>query len=161
MSERRARRYIAGGLGLFAAVGVGVGLVQNFTLGFLIEQLVEPGGNPLDNTLVGIIVVVDVVTPFSLGPLVAAGVGLITGAGYADRRDVGTAVAAVVSGVGFVLMTLLALLLTFAVLQQYSSGGGAGNSPFSPTALLPTVVQSGIPMAVVGGAAAYIRASLE
>ncbi|WP_255195912.1 hypothetical protein [Halorarius litoreus] len=161
MVARRLLQYVAGGLGLFLAVGVGVGLAQNFTLSFLIEQLVDPGGNPLDNTLVGIVIVVDIITPFSLGPLVAAGVGLVTGAGYDDREGVAAFVAGAVSGVGFVLMTLVALLLTFAVLQQYGTGGaGGGDSPFSPSALVPTVIQAGIPMTVVGGAAAYIRARL-
>lgn len=163
MAERPALRYLAGGLGLFAAVGIGIGLAQNFTLGFLIEQLVDPGGDPLQNTLVGIVIVVDVITPFSLGPLVAGGVGLVTGAGYPDREGLAAIVAGVTSGVGFILMTFLALLLTFAVLQQYSTGegGGGGGGPFSPADLVPTIIQSGIPMAVVGGAAAYIRARIE
>lgn len=163
MAARRSLRYVLGGIGLFLAVGIGVGLVQNFTLGFFIEQLVDPGGNPLDNTLVGIIVVVDVITPFTLGPLVAGGVGLVVGAGYDDREGLGAVLAGIAAGIGFVVMTLVALLLTFAVLEQYSTGGGGGggNSPFSPSALVPTVIQSGIPMAVVGGLAAYIRARLE
>lgn len=161
MAERRAARYIAGGLGLFVAVGIGVGLAQNFTLGFLIEQLVDPGGDPLQNTLVGIVIVVDVITPFSLGPLVAGGVGLVTGAAYPDREGLAAIVAGVASGIGFVLMTFVALLLTFAVIQQYATGqGGGGGGPFSPADLVPTIVQSGVPMAVVGGTAAYIRARL-
>lgn len=161
MTEYRPLRYVVGGLGLFAAVGVGVGLAQNFTLGFLIEALVDPPNNPMDNTLVGIVIVVDVITPFSLGPLVAAGVGLLTGAGYPNREGTAAVIAGAVSGVGFVVMTLLALFLTFAALQQYASGGGGGGGPFTAADLMPTVVQSGIPMAIVGAAAAYIRARLE
>lgn len=161
MTERSPFRYAAGGFALFVAVGIGVGLAQNFTLAFLIEALVEPPNDPLDNTLVGIVVVVDVITPFSLGPLVAAGVGLMTATGYPDREGTAAVVAGVVSGVGFVAMTLVALFLTFAALQQYASGGGTGGGPFTAADLVPTVVQSGVPMAIVGAAAAYIRARLE
>lgn len=155
------RRYVAAGLGLFVAIGIGVGLAQNFTLGFLIEALVEPPNDPLANTLVGIILMVDVVAPFSLGPLVAAGVGVLTGAGLPDREGLAAVVAGVVSGVGFVLMTVLVLVLTFATLTQYTSGGGGGGGgPFSPTALIPTILLTGVPVALVGGTAAYIRARL-
>lgn len=155
------RRYVVAGLGLFVAIGIGVGLAQNFTLGFLIEALVDPPNDPLENTLVGIILMVDVVAPFSLGPLVAAGVGVLTGAGLPDREGLAAVVAGVVSGVGFVLMTVLVLVLTFATLTQYASGGGGGGGgPFSPTALVPTILLTGVPVALVGGTAAYIRARL-
>lgn len=163
MTEVRSRRYVAAGVGLFVAVGVGVGLAQNFTLVFLVEQLVDPGTDPLANTLVGIVLIVDVITPFSLGPLVAAGVGVVTAGGFPDRPRTAAVLAAVVSALGFVLMTLLALLLTFAALSQFTGGGGGGGSgggPFSPVDLVPTVLLSGIPMALVGGAAAYVRARL-
>lgn len=156
------RRYVAGGLGLFLVVGVGVGLAQNFTLGFLIEALVDPPNPPLENQLVGIVLIVDVITPFSLGPLVAAGVGALTGAGLPDREGVATVVAGVVSAVGFVLMTGLVLLLTFATLTQYASGGGGGGGggPFAAADLVPTVLVTAVPVALVGGSTAYIRARL-
>lgn len=161
MLQRRPLRYLAGGVGLFVAVGVGVGLAQNFTLAFLIEQLVSPGTNPLDSTVVGMVLIVDVVTPFAIGPLVAAGTGLVVGAGYTDRPGGSALLAGVSSALGFVAMTFTALLLTFVVIGQYSSGGGSGGGPFSPSDIVPVVFQTAIPMAVVGGAAAYIRARLE
>ncbi|WP_255149555.1 hypothetical protein [Halorarius halobius] len=162
MVQRRPVRYLAGGVGLFLAVGVGVGLAQNFTLAFLIEQLVEPGTNPLDSTVVGLVLIVDIVTPFALGPLVAGGTGVVTGAAYDDRPGGAALLAGVASAVGFIAMAFTALLLTFMVIGQYSSGGGGGGGgPFSPSAIVPVVFQSAAPMAVVGGAAAYIRARLE
>jgi hypothetical protein len=162
MAERRARHYVAGGIGLFVFVGIGVGLAQNFTLSFFIEQFVDPGSDPLENSAIGLLLLGSVFTPFTLGPLVAAGVGLVTGVNYPDREGLAALVAGAASGVGFVLMTGLTLFLTFAVLSQYASGGGGGGGggPFSPADLVPTIVQAGIPMAVVGGGAAYIRARL-
>lgn len=158
--ETAPLRFAGGVVGLFVAVGVGVGLAQNFTLGLLIEQLVEPGTSPTDNTLVGIVLVVDVVTPFALGPLVAAGTGTLMGRALPDAERVAAVLSGAAAGVGFVLMTFLALFLTFVVLGQYGGGGGGGG-PIERSALFATVLETAIPVAVVGGLAAFISARIH
>lgn len=158
----RPLRFAAGVLGLFVAVGVGVGLAQNFTLSLLIEQLVDPGTTPTDNTLVGIVLVVDVVTPFALGPLVAVGTGALFGRAMPDAERAAAVLSGAAAGVGFVLMTFLSLFLTFVVLGQYGGGGGgSGGGPIDQGALFATVLETAIPVAVVGGLAALISARIH
>ncbi|MFT4885358.1 MAG: hypothetical protein ACI8U4_002881, partial [Natronomonas sp.] len=55
---RRTLSYLLAVIGLFALLGAGVGLASNFTISFFIEQFVEPGTDPLDNTQVGIMFLV-------------------------------------------------------------------------------------------------------
>lgn len=155
-------RFAGGVVGWFLAVGVGVGLAQNFTLGLLIRELVDAGTNPLDNTLVGIVLIVSVVTPFVLGALVAVGGGALLGRAMPDAERAAAVLAGAASAVGFVLMVFLALFLTFMVLGQYGGGGGGGDGgPISQSALFRTVFETAIPMAVVGGLAGYISARIH
>lgn len=152
-------------VGLFVVVGAGLGLANNFVLGFLIEQFVDPGGNPTDNTLVGIMLVNAIVTPVVLGPLIAAGASLALGRALPDRRLAATAVGAGVSVVGFYLMAFVALFLTVVVLAQYGgggggAGGGGSGGPFDPMALVSLILEAGIPAAIVGTVAAYIGTRL-
>lgn len=154
--------YALGVVGLFVVVGVGLGLANNFVLGFLIEQFVDPGGAPTDNTLVGIMLVDAIVTPVVLGPLIAAGASLALGRALPDRRLAATAVGAGVSIVGFYLMASVSLFLTFVVLTQYGGGGGGsgGGGPFDPMALVSLILEAGIPAAIVGAVAAYVGTRL-
>jgi hypothetical protein len=156
----RLLRFAGGVVGLFVTVGVGVGLAQNFTLSLLIEQLVDPGTNPTDNTLVGIVLVVDVVTPFVLGPVVAVGTGALFGRAMPDADRAAAVLSGAAAGVGFVLMTFLSLFLTFVILGQYGGGGGNGG-PIDQGALFATVLETAIPVAVVGGLAALISARIH
>lgn len=153
----------------FVTVGLGFGLAANFTIGFLIESFVEPGANPMDNTLVGIVLIVAVVNTFLLGPVVAAVTGLVTGRSLPDRRLLAAAANGTASVVGFYLLAGLALFVTFTVLSQYapaeaaSASGGAGGSsggPFSPADLVPTLLEVGIPTGVVGAVTGWIGSRL-
>jgi hypothetical protein len=146
--------YVGGVVGVFVAAGVGLGLGSNFVLGFLIEQFVEPGANPTDSSLVSIMLLHNVVTPFLVGPLLAVGAGALVGRALPGRRLTATGVGGVASLVGFYLMAGLTLFLTVSVLSQY--GAGAGGSPLDRAALGRQVVESGIPAALVGAAGAYI-----
>lgn len=157
-TERGPMAYGAGIVGLFAAVGVGMGLGMNFSLSFLIEQMVEPGTNPMDVAPVGITLLINITLPFSLGALVAGAAGFSIGRTFPDRRWTVTGTAAVASAVGFYLMTGIALFLMFSVLGQY--GASTSNGPLSPDALVSTIVQTGIPVAITGAAAAYVASEL-
>jgi hypothetical protein len=148
--------YVGSVVAVFVAAGVGLGLGSNFILGFLIEQFVEPGATPTDNTLVSIMLLHNVVTPFLVGPLMAVGAGALIGRALPDRPVTATAVGGTASLVGFYLMTGLTLFLTINVIAQYSTGGGGGGGALDQAALASQIVESGIPAALVGAAGAYI-----
>lgn len=145
----------------FAVVGVGYGLAANFTVGFLIETFVKAGTDPLDNTLVGIVLVTSVVNTMLLGPVMAAVVGLSVGRSFPGRGVLAAALNGTLSVLGFYLLAALALFLTFSVLSRYApaeaadaDASGAGSSgaggPFTFEDLRPTLVEVGIPTGVVG-----------
>jgi hypothetical protein len=150
--------YVGGVVGIFVAAGVGLGLGSNFILGFLIEQFVEPGAAPTDNTLVSIMLLHNVITPFLVGPLMAVGAGALIGRAIPEQRFTATAIGGTASLVGFYLMTGLTLFLTINVIAQYSTGGGGGGGALDQAALGKQIIESGLPAAVVGALGADIGA---
>ena len=151
-------------LATFAIVGAGYGLAANFTIGFLIETFVEPGTDPLNNTLVGIVLVMGVVNTMLLGPVVAAVVGLSVGRSYPGRGVLAAALNGTVSMFGFYLLAALSLFLTFSVISQYAPAEAASaaaessssSGPFTFEDLRPTLVEVGIPTGVVGAVTGYV-----
>ena len=156
-------------VGVFAALGAGLGLAANFTLGFFIEQFVDPGTDPLDSTQIGILLLVSIFVIYVTGPVAAglAGVGL--GRMLPDREATAAVVAGVGCFVGFFLFAGLGLFLTFSVLSEYGAGagagggggGGGGGSPIEPSALGTLMVQVGLPVGLVGLATAYVTARVS
>lgn len=156
-------------VGVFAALGAGIGLAANFTLGFFIEQFVEPGGDPLDSTQVGVMFLATILVVCLAGPLVAGIAGVGVGVSLPDRETTAAAVAGAASFVGVFVFVGLALFLTFSVLAEYGGpmggggeveaeggGGGGGGSPLDPSALSTLLVQVSLPVGLVGLAVAYI-----
>lgn len=150
-------------LAAFAIVGAGYGLAANFTIGFLIETFVEPGTDPLNNTLVGIVLVMGVVNTMLLGPVMAAVVGLSVGRSYPGRGVLAAALNGTVSVFGFYLLAALSLFLTFSVISQYAPAEAASaaaesssSGPFTFEDLRPTLVEVGIPTGVVGAVTGYV-----
>ena len=167
--DRPAYVYALAVIGVFAALGAGLGLAANFTLGFFIEQFVDPGTDPLDSTQIGILLLVSIFVIYATGPVVAglAGVGL--GRLLPDREATAAVLAGVGCFVGFFLFAGLALFLTFSVLSEYGAGagagggggGGGGGGPIEPSALGTLMVQVGLPVGLVGLATAYITARVS
>ena len=167
--KRPAYAYALAVVGAFAALGAGLGLAANFTLGFFIEQFVDPGTDPLDSTQIGILLLVSIFVIYATGPVVAglAGVGL--GRMLPDREATAAVVAGVGCFVGFFLFAGLGLFLTFSVLSEYGAGagagggggGGGGGSPIEPSALGTLMVQVGLPVGLVGLATAYVTARVS
>jgi hypothetical protein len=154
-------------VGAFAALGAGVGLAANFTLGFFIEQFVEPGDPPLDSIQVGIMFLTAIFLSYGLGPVAAGVAGVGVGQALPDRETTAGVVAGVGSFVGFYLFVGLALFFTFSVLGEYgtppggSGEGGGGGGPLEPSALLTLMVQVSLPVALVGLATAYITSRVS
>lgn len=151
----------------FAVLGAGLGLAANFTLGFFIEQFVEPGTDPLDVTQVGIMFLVSILFIYALGPIAAGVAGIAVGQALPDRETAAGVVAGVGSFVGFYLFVGLALFLTFSVLAEYGAGMGGGGEevegeaqggggPLDPSALVSLMVQVSLPVGLVALATAYI-----
>ena len=167
--KRPAYAYALAVVGAFAALGAGLGLAANFTLGFFIEQFVDPGTDPLDSTQIGILLLVSIFVIYATGPLAAglAGVGL--GRMLPDREATAAVVAGVACFLGFFLFAGLALFLTFSVLSEYGAGagagggggGGGGGGPIEPSALGTLMVQVGLPVGLVGLATAYVTARVS
>ena len=158
--SRPAYVYALAVVGLFAALGAGLGLAANFTLGFFIEQFVEPGTDPLDSTQVGIMFLVSIFFIYATGPLAAGVAGIGVGQALPDRDGTAAVVAGLGSFVGFFLFAGLGLFLTFSVLAEYGAGGGGGggggDSPIEPSALGTLMLQVSLPVGLVCLASAYL-----
>ncbi|MFQ3318110.1 MAG: hypothetical protein ACI8UR_001009 [Natronomonas sp.] len=148
-------------VGLFAALGAGLGLAANFILGFFIEQFVEPGADPLDSTQVGVMFLTSIFTIYAMGPMTAGIAGVGVGQALPDRRAVASIVAGAGSFIGFYLFVGLGLFFTFTVLAEYGSGGGGGGgSPLDPSSLLTLMLQVSLPVGLVGLSAAYLTSKI-
>lgn len=163
--ERPAYVYALAVVGVFAALGAGLGLAANFTLGFFIEQFVDPGTDPLDSTQIGILLLVSVFVIYATGPVAAGLAGVSLGRMLPDREATAAVLAGVACFLGFFLFAGLALFLTFSVLSEYGAGagggGGGGGGPIDPAALGTLMVQVGLPVGLVGLATAYVTARVS
>ena len=158
--------YVLGVVAAFAALGAGVGLAANFTLGFFIEQFVEPGEAPLDSIQVGIMFLVAIFLAYGLGPVAAGVAGVGVGQALPDRETAAGIVAGLGSFVGFYLFVGLALFFTFSVLGEYGTPpgggeGGDGGGPLEPSALVTLMLQVSLPVALVGLATGYVTSRLS
>ncbi|QLD87913.1 hypothetical protein HWV07_02205 [Natronomonas salina] len=164
--SRPAHVYALAVVGAFAALGAGVGLAANFTLGFFIEQFVDPGDPPLDSIQVGMMFLVAIFFTYGVGPVAAGVAGIGIGQAMPDRELAAGIVSGAGSFVGFYLYVGLALFFTFAVLSEYgtgpmSGGGGGGGSPLDPAGLVTLVVQVSLPAGLVGMATGYLTSRVS
>ena len=162
--KRPAYVYALAVVGAFAALGAGIGLAANFTLGFFIEQFVEPGTSPMDSIQVGMMLLVAIFLSYALGPVAAGVAGVGVGQAMPDRELTAGVVAGAGSFVGFYPFVGLALFLTFSVLAEYSapgSGGGGGDGPLDPSGLLGLMVQVSLPVGLVGLATGYLTSRVS
>jgi len=163
--SRPAYVYALAVVGIFAALGAGLGLAANFTLGFFIEQFVDPGTDPLDSTQVGIMFLVSVFFIYAVGPLAAGVAGVGVGQALPDRDGIAAVVAGVGSLVGFFVFAGLGLFLTFSVLAEYGpgpggGGGGGGGGPIDPSALGTLMLQVSLPVGLVCLVTAYVTSRI-
>jgi len=154
--SRPAYVYALAVVGIFAALGAG--LAANFTLGFFIEQFVDPGTDPLDSTQVGIMFLVSVFLIYAVGPLAAGVAGVGVGQALPDRDGTAAVVAGVGSFVGFSVFAGLGLFLTFSVLAEYGPGGGGG--PIDPSAPGTLMLQVSLPVGLIRLASAYLTSRI-
>ena len=162
--DRPAYAYVLAVVGAFAALGAGVGLAANFTLGFFIEQFVEPGEPVMDSIQVGMMLLVAIFMSYLLGPLAAGVAGISVGQAMPDRELTAGAVSGLGSFLGFYLFVGLSLFFTLSVLSEYgaaSGGGGGDGGPLDPAGLLTLMVQVSLPVGLVGLATGYITSRIS
>lgn len=163
---RRSVSYLLAVVGLFALLGAGVGLAANFTIGFFIEQFVEPGTDPLDNTQIGITFLVAIFFSYAVGPVASGVTGVWVGLGLSDREALAGVIAGAGGFVGFYVFVGLALFFTFSVLAEFSApggggGGGGGGGPLNPSGLLGLMVQVSLLTGLVGFGTAYLTGRMD
>lgn len=162
--SRPTHVYVLAVVGAFAALGAGVGLAANFTLGFYIEQFVEPGQPPMDSIQVGMMLLVAVFLSYALGPIAAGVAGIGIGQAMPDRELTAGVVAGAGSFLGAYPFVGLSLFFTVSVLAEYGagpSGGGGGGGPLDPAGLLSLMVQVSLPVGLVGMTTGYLTSRVS
>jgi len=154
-------------IGLFAVVGIGLGLSGYISMGAVERLLIGDSGQSAGafaQTFVALIALQAAFVVFLLGSVVSA----ITGSRIAaEASSVKEAVIAngVASFVGFYVMVILALVIMLAALGSgdASSGGtgGSGGGPFNIGDIIGPIIQVGIPTGLVGVASGGILKLLE
>lgn len=150
-------------VGVFAAIGIGLGLTGFISLGWIEGAFTNPDQSEMANSFgqmfVGLVFLQSVIITFFTGPTVAALSGLVTGISKASKTR-----AAGISGVGafigFYVMVLIAILVMSMAYSTGGSGSG-GSTSFDFGNTLITAAKAGIPTAAVGVVAGYIGGTFE
>lgn len=142
-------------IGSYALVGAGVGLSGYVFLGQLLGG--SGGSSPsITGAMVGLLVALSLlVSTMVLG----IGIGVIFGLYYGDEFPVDLQTSAVATGLGsyagFVVMTLITVLLVGA--QVSGAGGDGGGISISLGDQFLPLLLSGIPAGLVGGSTVYLK----
>lgn len=140
-------------VGVFAMVGIGLGISGFLTISTVKSQFADGGENLFGSLAVALIFLQNIYTTFLLGSLVAATGGMLAGITGSDR------VSATVGGgigtfVGFYVMAILAFVLMLLSLGGDAGGGdvgGLGN-------FIVPLLGAGVPATVVGTSTTYLTA---
>lgn len=150
-------------VGVFAAIGIGLGLTGYISLGWVESTFTSADQSEMANSFgqmfVAIVFFQSVIVTFFTGPTVAALSGLVTGISQASRTR-----AAGISGVGaFVGFYIMVVLAIVVMSLAYGSGGGGsgGSGSIDLINAFTIAAQAGIPTAAVGVVAGYIGGSFE
>lgn len=157
---------IALGIGLFAVVGVGLGLSGYVSINAATQTLADgnlQNAGPIVQTFVVLIALQSAFVVFLLGSVVAT----VTGSRIADEASsIKEAMLAngVASFVGFYLMVGIALLIMFSALSTGDATGGGGQSgtgDININQFIRPILQVGIPTGLVGTAAGGLLQKLK
>lgn len=149
-------------VGVFAAIGVGLGLTGYISVGWIQGTFTNPDqgefANSIGQMFVGLVFLQSVIITFFTGPTVAAITGLLSGLSESSRtRSAG--IGGLGSFVGFYVMVVVAIVV---MSLAYGSGGGSGGSEsFDMGQAFVTAAKAGIPTAIVGVIAGYLGGSFD
>ncbi|MFC4451194.1 hypothetical protein [Halorussus aquaticus] len=151
-------------VGVFAAIGVGLGLTGFISIGWIEGTFTSADqsgfANSLGQMFVGLVFLQSVIITFFTGPTVAALAGLVTGISKTSKTR-----AAGISGigafVGFYIMVLIAILVMSMAYSTSGGSGSGGSGSFDLVNTLVTAAKAGIPTAAVGVVAGYIGSHFE
>jgi len=158
MTDRRQRLAFAGTLVLlFLLVGIGLGIVGNRTVAYVIEVVGaqdNPSGSPfVANTLfAGILLYV------GTGISLSAVFGSVTGFFFADEPRVGSAISGGSALVGVALLAFVALILTGIAI---SGGGGGGEESSAPDPPTMAIGIAAVLSAVIAAVTSYVGSAIS
>lgn len=148
-------------MGLFVAVGVGLGLSGYISISTMNQMFVEEAGSEfgaqLGQTFVALVALQSAFVVFFLGSVVAS-ISATSISAEAESIKESVLANGVASFIGFYLMVGVALVIMLAALGSGDpSGGGGGGQPAVQIGdVIGPIVQVGIPTALVGTAAGGI-----
>ncbi|SFR31158.1 hypothetical protein [Halorubrum sodomense] len=152
-------------IGLFAVVGIGLGLSGYISINaveqfFMNAETGEVG--PLAQTFVALVALQTTFVVFLLGSIVSTVTGSRIAAEASSTKEAMIANGAA-SFVGFYLMVGLALVIMFAAVGSgdASGGGGGGGGNVDLGRFVSPILQVGIPTGLVGVAAGGILQKLD
>lgn len=150
-------------VGVFAAIGVGLGLTGFISIGWIQGTFTSPDqgefANSLGQMFVGLVFLQSVIITFFTGPTVAALSGLVTGISH-ESRTRAAGISGVGAFVGFYVMVILAIVVMSLAYSSGSDGSG-GSSSFDIGNAFATAAKAGIPTAAVSVIAGYIGGNFE
>lgn len=153
-------------IGMFAVIGVGLGLSGYISMGAVERLLVGDGGQEIGafaQTFIALIALQSTFVVFLLGSVVATITGSRIAAEASSMKEAMVA-NGVASFVGFYLMTGIALVIMLAALGSgdgSGGGGGGGDLGINIGDVARPIIQIGIPTGLVGTAAGGILHQLD
>lgn len=147
-------------LGIFALVGVGLGLSGMMLLEFAQGQFVDPEAaeiaQAIGQLMVMILFLSGVLTTFFTGPTVGAIVGITIGQSGGNTRGAILS-GAVGSFVGFILMSVIAIaIMGTAISAGGDAGASTGPMDTSTGSYIGKILIASLPTTVVGGVSAWL-----
>lgn len=146
-------------LGVFTLVGIGLGLSGSMILSaagnlFLTEEAGQ-FATAIGQMLILILLMAGIMMTFFTGPTVGAVTGLHVGS-HSDSSSHAIGSAAVGSFIGFLIMTVVAVMIMITALPEMGGGGTGGmNGGIDVANYTNQIVMAAIPTTIVGGASAW------
>lgn len=141
-------------IGLFALLGVGIGLANFLVIdGLTTSQSANGDQNVGEAFVAGFIIIAAVTFLYFIGPAIAIATSLLTGRRESRRNS------ALTNGVGSLIGYYLMFILAFIIMSLAFPENGGTNG--SPTSLGDSMMhfKVGIPTALVGAAAGAVTAT--
>jgi hypothetical protein len=141
--------------GVFAVVGVALGLTGFFPIEYITSQLTNAGEGEFTQAIgqlfVGLIFFQSVMMAMFVGPTIAGLTGIASGISLEDHIS-SFIVGSVGSFVGFYIMVLTAVIVMSLAVPSTGSGAQSGIQQSADLSqLISPIIKSGVPTGIVGG----------
>lgn len=147
---------------VFAVIGIGIGLTGFFPMEYVVNQFSATGGGQIAQAIgqlfVGLVFLQSFLMAMFLAPTVAGLTGLVSAFSLNDRGSAAIA-GGVGAFVGFYVMVIIAIVIMSAAMPAGDGGGSSGQQAADLSQLLGTIIKSGFPSGLVGGATGVLGQS--